>query len=400
MTDSKHNDPSAPPDATAVGAGATDQTPVPPAPAAPAAADTDRSVDSDVNNETAADDIPRSAPVRRESRGGGFWSGLFWALAVLAIIAAAGFELHRRAMPMLKERDDRIAALEQAVARAATNAESQRARTSDLLAAQQRAAGDIARFVERLEAQDEAIGQLREEVGGGRTRVQLAVVEQLLMLANDRLVVGREVPATIAALEAADARLAALKDPRLFAVREAIAQERAALQAVPAVDEVGASLMLSGLIERTSRLPLSAQAPTHFTASGPEPVALAADAGPWARAWAAIKQAVSSAFTIRRADGPSPQLLSVEQTDLVRQMLALKLEAARLALLRRNATSLREISVSASRWLADYFRTDDPAVIAAQADLQRLQELQLSPPLPDISRSLGLLRGLAEVQTQ
>ncbi len=397
MTDPTNNDPSPQPDAAAaaLGAGATDQTPVPAVTVPSANSGSGREVPNEV-----PDEEPSAASGRGESRRGGFWGGLLWAIIVLAIIAAAGFELHRRAMPMLKERDDRIAALEQSVARAATNAESQRVRTSDLLASQQRAAGDVARFNERLEAQDEAVGQLREEVGGGRVRVQLAVVEQLLMLANDRLVVGREIAATITALEAADARLAALKDPRMFAVREAIAQERAALQAVPAVDEVGAALMLSGLIERTSRLPLSAQAPGHFTASAPEAVALPEDAGAWARAWAAVKQAVASAFTIRRADGPSPQLLSVEQSDLVRQMLALKLEAARLALLRRNATSLREICVSASRWLEDYFRKNDPAVIAAQADLQRLQELQLSPPLPDISRSLGLLRGLAEVQTQ
>ena len=33
-----------------------------------------------------------------------------------------------------------------------------------------------------------------------------------------------------------------------------------------------------------------------------------------------------------------------------------------------------------------------PAVAAARSELQRLQGLQLQPPLPDISRSLGLLR--------
>ncbi len=392
MTDpNKPNSSSTPEDAAAapqLTASATDQSPVPAAAIPPGS-----EASKEAPRETFS--APRAAP-----RRGGFWSGLLWALVVLAIIAGAAFELYRRGAPMLKERDARIAALEQALARSATNTESLRARTSDLLAAQQRAAGDVVRFGERLDAQDETVGMLRDEVGGGRVRVQLAVIEQLLMLANDRLQVGREVATTITALEAADARLMALKDPRLFSVREAIAQERAALQAVPVVDEVGAVLMLSGLIDRTPRLPLSAQVPTHFTAAAPTPVDLPADAGAWARAWAAVRQAVSSAFTIRRADGPSPQLLGAEQAALVRQMLALKLEAARLALLQRNATSLREVCASASRWLNDYFRADDPAVMAAQADLQRLQTLQLSPPLPDISRSLGLLRGLAEAQTQ
>lgn len=320
------------------------------------------------------------------------WRWLGW-LLLIAILAAAGWEGYRRGDALLQSRDARIEALAQSLNAAEAQADRLQTRMSDQAVAVQRNAAEIARFAERLHAQDEAIGLLREELGGGRTRVQLAVIEQLLILANDRLQVGREVPSAIAALEAADARLAALKDPRLFPVREAISRERAALQAVPLPDDVGAALTLSGLIARAPRLTLATQAPEHFEAR-PQPAApLPEDASAWMRAWAAVKRAVGSAFTIRRDDGPAPRLLSDEQTALIRQVLTMKLEGARLALLRRDAASFRDLCASAASWLDDYFHAGDPAVSAARAELQRLQALQLSPPLPDISRSLVLLRG-------
>ncbi len=327
------------------------------------------------------------APARR----GGRWTWLL-VLLLLALLAAAGWEGLRRGQALLQARDARIEELQRSLNAAEAQADRLQTRVSDQAVAAQRNAAEIARFGERLVAQDEAIGQLREELGGGRARVQLAVVEQLLMLANDRVQVGREVPAALAALEAADARLAMLKDPRLFPVREAISRERAALQAVPLPDDIGAALTLSGLIARAPRLGLTAQVPEHFEAAAQPLAAAPADAPAWQRAWAAVKRALASAFTIRRQNGPSPQLLGVEQTALIRQVLALKLEGARLALLRRDGASFRDLCLSAAGWLDDYFNAGDPAVAAARAELLRLHQLQLEPPLPDITRSLALLR--------
>lgn len=350
----------------------------------------------------ASSESPPVAPTAASAavRGAGAVWRVLAGLLLIAILAAAGWEGYRRGQALLQSRDARIEALAQSLNAAEAQADRLQTRLSDQAVTVQRNAAEIARFAGRLAAQDEAIGLLREELGGGRTRVQLAVVEQLLILANDRLQVGREVPPAIAALEAADARLAALKDPRLFPVREAISRERAALQAVPLPDDVGAALTLSGLIARAPRLTLATQAPEHFEAR-PHPVApLPEDASAWMRAWAAVKRAVGSAFTIRRDDGPAPQLLSDEQTALIRQVLAMKLEGARLALLRRDAASFRDLCASAAAWLDDYFHAGDPSVSAARAELQRLQALQLSPPLPDISRSLVLLRGQLEPAPQ
>lgn len=266
------------------------------------------------------------------------------------------------------------------------------ARQSDMAGAAQRNANELAELGSRIDAHDQVVGQLKEDLAGGRAHFQLAAIEQLLLLANDRLQLARDVPSAIVAIDEADARLVALKEPRLFPVRQALAREKAALQAVPLPDYAGAALTLSSLIDRAPRLPLRTRAASNFTAAAPEQVPVADDARWYQRVGASIRAALSSIFTVHRDSGPSPHLLGAEQEALVVQVLALKLEGARVALLRGDTTSFRDLCDSASAWLDTYFQKDDPGVAAAHAELERLQPLELSPPLPDISRSLGLLR--------
>lgn len=265
------------------------------------------------------------------------------------------------------------------------------AHQADSDASSQRSSSLVKSFADRLDIQDQTIGQLKEQLAGGRNRFELASVEQLLLLANDRLQLAGDVPAALVALEEADARLAALREPRLHAVRQALAQERALLQAVPQTDYTGAALTLSSLIERAPQLPLATRAPSHFDAH-PRHLAIPDDARWYQRLWLSVSEALGNIFTVRRDNGPPPQLLSQEQEALIAQMLALKLEGARVALLRRDTVSFRDLSESAGLWLDQYFRRDDPGVQAAKSELQRLQPMDLNPPLPDITRSLDLLR--------
>jgi uroporphyrin-3 C-methyltransferase len=306
-----------------------------------------------------------------------FAGGCAWLYARVSSLYAAQDELLRRTSRDLNTLEVQADRLE--------------SRQADLAAAAQRAAGDLAEFSNRIDANDQLVGQIKEQVVGGRGHFQIAAVEQLLLLANDRLQLARDVPAAIVAIDEADARLVALKEPRLFPVRQALAQEKAALQAVPLPDYAGAALTLSSLIQRAPRLPLVARVPTRFEAA-PERVLLPEPARWYERVWASVREALASVFSVRRDTGPSPRLLGAEQETLVVQVLALKLEGARVALLRGDTTSFRDLCESSANWLDTYFQRDDPGVAAARAELERLRPIDLTPPLPDISRSLNLLR--------
>ncbi len=267
------------------------------------------------------------------------------------------------------------------------------ARQSDLSRLSDRNGIEIAALQSRIDDSLKLMSRISEDLSGGRTRFQLAAVEQLLLMANDRLLLTRDVKSAIAALESADARLASLSDPQLFPVRELLAQERTALLALPRPDLSSAALILASLIERVPRLPLASHAPSEFHAQSPRETAATDGATGWRRLVNAVQTTVRSLFTIRRDDNARAlRLLPPETEAAVYHVLTLKLEGARVALLRGDTVALREQLQSTAEWLQSEFKTDDPGVLAMTAELDRLQTLELAPPLPDISRSLTALR--------
>lgn len=267
-------------------------------------------------------------------------------------------------------------------------------RQSDLSRQGDRNGTDIAAVQSRAEESFTLMSRIGQELSGGRARFQLAAVEHLLLLASDRLLLHRDTGAALIAMDLADERLAALSDPALFPVREALSQERAALRAVPRPDITSATLTLSSLIERVPQLPLIARAPTRYTstdARGSE--ATGGTALGWRRVLASVQETLASLVTIRRDDNSGAlRMLPPETEAIVYHVLTLKLEGARVALLRGDTVALREELHSASAWLDQQFRQQDPGVLAARGELERLQQLDLTPPLPQTGRGLALLR--------
>ena len=270
-------------------------------------------------------------------------------------------------------------------------AEDLASRQTDLSAAVRRNGVDLAALGGRLEDGEEAVARLGEAVEGGRARVQLAAVEQLLLTANDRLLLAHDSAGALKALDLADQRVALLNDPRLFRLREALAQERAALANLALPDYTGLSLGLAELARRVPQLPLRGRVPERFDAAA-DPPPPPPDAGFFGRVWAGVKAALSGMFTLRRAQGPAPRLLPPGEEALVTQILQLRVEGARLALLAGDSATFRELSGHAAEWLGHYYDETDPQVRAAGEQLRGYAALELATGLPDISRSLTLLR--------
>ncbi|MFZ4704185.1 MAG: uroporphyrinogen-III C-methyltransferase, partial [Candidatus Methylumidiphilus sp.] len=104
--------------------------------------------------------------------------------------------------------------------------------------------------------------------------------------------------------------------------------------------------------------------------------------------------------TIRHTDRPIQSILLPEEVVAIRQVLLLKLEMARSALLRGDDALYKENMDSALAWLKENF---DPAAALTQSlaeDIQNLRGLQLQPPLPDISKSLALLRNIEKLRVE
>jgi uncharacterized protein HemX len=242
-------------------------------------------------------------------------------------------------------------------------------------------------------------GHVDDALHAGRSRIQLAAVEELLLLANDRLLLAHDPVSAERALAEADRRLAAISDPGLLQVRQALSKERAALGAVPKPDTTGAALSLAELVRQAPKYPLMGRVPQNFETPAPKPADTPGE-GPGDRTWHAAKTALASIFAVHKSEGLSPRLLAPEEEALVRQVLELKLEGARLSLIAGDSAAFHDLVVAAQRWLGQYFNLQDPAVEAARRELERLARVELSPALPDISRSLALLRGRLENRPQ
>lgn len=321
-------------------------------------------------------------------------------LGLLAGVGLGGWKLWQQwqsTTEMLEAEDALIRRLSYQIRQLEADTENLARRGDDNDSASRRNAQQLAALQNQQEASQLALARVDETLRGGRARFQLAAVEELLLLANDRVRLARDARGAVLALETADSRLAALSDPRLLPVREALAQERLALLSAPQADVAGAALSLGGLIGRAAALPLRARTPSHFEPGAARAEAhreLAADAGWPERLWAGVGQALTTVFSIHREARPVDRLLPPAQEALVQQLLLLKLEGARLALLRQESASFRELIDSSRAWLDDYYKPDDPAVLAADSELERLRALDLAPGLPAPAKSLERLRAI------
>lgn len=241
---------------------------------------------------------------------------------------------------------------------------------------------------------NEQINLLQKQVGKNKRQWLIAEAEYLTRLANTRLRLVGDVDTAIIALQAADQRLKENGDPSTFTVREQLAKEIHALNSVTLPDIAGISSQLLALESALSHLPISdphaGRAQAAEIGKG-EPSPMPENIQQTLNdAW----QNFSKLIVVRRHDKPLAAMMTPEQVELIRKNLALKLEAARLALIRGDEalyTASIDISI---QWLSAYFDNDQPSVKSALDQLNRLKNTAITVSLPTIDTSLKLLRDI------
>ncbi len=190
----------------------------------------------------------------------------------------------------------------------------------------------------RLLATEAALaGMSAQELDAGG-ELDLAEVDYLLRLANERLKLFADPLAADQALAIADMHLAAMDNPMYLGVRKEIATARGELAAVNMPDYVGITSQLDAIQENTALLPFRGSAPVS-RASEPE-----LETG-W---WEKVKSVFSNLVTIRRSTVEENERISLEDKDYIRQRLWLQLEIAHLSLMRRDRWAIS--SCSQRRW--------------------------------------------------
>jgi uncharacterized protein HemX len=234
----------------------------------------------------------------------------------------------------------------------------------------------------RLQAAEAAVAGLstRELDGGGE--LDLAEVDYLLRLANERVKLFSDPLAADQALEVADMHLAALDNPMYLGVRQDIASARRALAEVEVPDYLEIANRIDHVQEGIPTLAfVGDEAAAAAVAAGAE------DEGWWEKA----KSAFSSLVTVRRSTEDENQRISLEDKDYVRQRIWLQLEIAHLALMRRDQQAFRSSLERVRESLADWFVNDD-AFRLVDADIETLQGIDIDVEVPDITAPWSTLR--------
>lgn len=212
--------------------------------------------------------------------------------------------------------------------------------------------------------------------------IRIAEAEQLLVIANHRLQLSRDVDLALAALRAADRQLALAARPAFVPVRREIAAAIGALTARAVVDVPGLALKLNDQARNLDRLPLT-------------PGALVAAAASPRSDTAGVTGELLSLLRLRTGTDIAKPLLPPDQAYFLRENLRLSLLGAQLALLNGDAALFTRNVTFARDWLKTWFDARNPAVRGLDDDLKVMQAAPLGEPLPELSKPLEMLQLLA-----
>ena len=216
----------------------------------------------------------------------------------------------------------------------------------------------------------------------------LSDVEQTLLAASQQLQLQGNVRGALAALQAADARLARAEKLASTPLRRAIAQDMDKLKAVPQADTVGLAVKLDQLMQQVDTLPL-------VIAETPPPARVTrvrADETTMPRVVRDFWEEMKGLVKIRELDTPEPQLLAPAQAYFLRENLKLRLLAARVSLLARDESTFRDDLKASQAWIQKYFDARSPKSVATLAALKQVAETPVAIATPDINTSLGAVR--------
>jgi uncharacterized protein HemX len=319
-------------------------------------------------------DTPANA---RRGSSGGLAGGLALILSVVSLLASAylGYTFIEKRGIYRSDIFSRLDKLEDASAMQQKNLE---------LLAQQNA--DMKATQETLKVGMEKLSGILDK---GRSDWLRAETEQLMLIANHRLQLAHDAHLALESLRAADRQLHQLGDPRYLPVRKVLAEEISQMESLERLDIPGMSLRLGELAARLDQLPLATdtdRAKAVHAATPPPTDNRSVAQDMW--------NDIGKLIRIRRGDEMRKPLLPPDQQYFLRENLRLMLYSAQNALLQGDTATYERNIKTASQWLKDFFDHDAQVVRAAQTDLDQMLQTHLSTRLPDISRSLRMMRDI------
>ena len=323
------------------------------------------------------DAVAASPPPSAPRRGGGGRTVLWlFALALLAVLGWRGWlawqAWQAQAAAAARDRAGQWHALDARIDALRRDQRAQAQRITQADAGNRVLRDEVLGLGQRVALLQDSVDKLADPARRGVQALRLDEVELLLALGEQRLQLAGDLDGARRAYALADGVLAGIDDPAWLDLRQALAQERAALDALGADPK---SLALARL-------------DAFATALAPPP-AFPEDAHDIALPW--WRRAFARIVEVR----PSNRDVAVAPGDRAAGYAALQLELtlARSACERRDGAAWRSALARADGWLSRLWPAS-PALQRQRAQLGALQSLPLQLALPTLGSTLQQLRSM------
>ena len=228
---------------------------------------------------------------------------------------------------------------------------------------------------------------------------KLAEAEYLVRLANQRLLMEKDIDGAEQLLVSADAILAEMKDPILFETRRALAKDIQALKSTRSFDLEGVYLQLDALSSQVNSLEQKEPSKLFSQAVSSDATneTVTPDDTSYAKAIAQdIWQTLRSLVVINYNNKPIKPLLPPTEYQQLITGIQLQVNVAQLALLKQESSVYQIALEHIANAVNEHFDIDSATVSGYLTSLTALQQVNVSPELPLPRASLTSMKDLMQ----
>ena len=266
--------------------------------------------------------------------------------------------------------EQRMAALEQRIEALRRDQRAQIQRIQDAAATNRVLRDEVLGLSQRGALLEDSVSKLADPTRHGAQALRLDEVELLLSQAQQRLAVANDLEGARRAYALADGVLQGVDDPRLLNLRQALAQERATLDALGDGPHAAIAAQLDAFAAALGKLP-------QRTSN-----AEVAERPAWQRVLAPLVE-------VRRSQGDT--VIAPSERAAGEAALQIELGLARAALERDDTAAFRASIARIETWLSRLW-PDSPALRQRRAELKALRGAPLRPEQPILGSTLQQLR--------
>ena len=306
-------------------------------------------------------------------------TGLIALLLVLLLLGLLGWRgwvmwqaRETLARASVAETEQRIVALEQRIDALRRDQRAQTQRILDAAATNRVLRDEVLGLSQRGALLEDSVSKLADPTRHGAQALRLDEVELLLSQAQQRLAIADDLDGARRAYTLADGALQGIDDPRLLNLRQALAQERAALDTLGNGPHAAIARQLDAFAAALNKLPDRV------------PAAEGRNQALWQRL-------LSPLVEVRRTE--SRTIIAPSERAAGEAALQIELSLVRAALERDDAAGFRAGTVRMEAWLTRLW-PESPTLQQRRNELKALRTTALQPSLPVLGSTLQQLRQL------